>query len=480
MKIKSIKVIEGKNKWSDTKDKLIHMVLDLGEYEQKPSNKIEGFYERIKEHLPSLKSHRCSEGKPGGFLKRIKEGTWMGHIIEHIALELQTLAGYDTGWGRTRGVKGQKGVYNVIFNYEDEECGKLAAREAYNVVNNIINDRNPQIDRIVKKLKPKNLQENIRRILREEGFIPLPIRRRISTDDLEEAFDYALETMTTYIDNPNSILYKEKKPSLWVFSKFVIDYTVTLIEQEYFTNDNRIYFSDTDEDDETYHEKIRQPLLRHYGKRIKEKYDEVMSSNDEEIIQESIRRILREETNSDDVKSRQEEAAELIKRYGHYSSPDLRYITRPLYAYIEYENFGRLKELGVKYRFTPISEINLNGALSRFIKERGVFNGIGGSIIRLYNDEPVTKSDISRIKRKIQNIIDEFNTKLRTNYQIDGVVGEKSSDTLRNQLNQKLTDSEFNMEPTYNNIGIKISRGFEDEYLATIPMDEIDKPQMLD
>ena len=102
MKIKSIDIIKGKNKWSGSKTKLVHMVLDLDEYEEKPSNKIEGFYERIKEYLPSLKTHRCSEGKPGGFLKRIKEGTWMGHIIEHVALELQTLAGYDTGWGRTR------------------------------------------------------------------------------------------------------------------------------------------------------------------------------------------------------------------------------------------------------------------------------------------------------------------------------------------------------------------------------------------
>jgi len=208
------------------------------------------------------------------------------------------------------------------------------------------------------------------------------------------------------------------------------------------------------------------------GKEFKNKEDK--------NLQEQIRKVLREEVNSDDSKTRQEEAADLIKQYGHFSSPDLRYITRPLYSYIEYENFGRLKELGVKYRFTPISEINLNGALSRFIKERGVFNGIGGNIIRLYNDEPVTKSDISRIRRKIQNIIDEFNSKLRTNYQIDGVVGDKSSDTLRNQLNQKLTDGEYSTEPTYNNIGIKISRGFEDEYIATIPMDEIDKPQMLD
>ena len=169
MKIKSINIIDGKNKWSESKDKLIHMVLDLGVYENKPSDKIEGFYERIKEYLPSLKSHRCSEGKPGGFFKRIKDGTWMGHIIEHVALELQTLAGMNTGWGRTRGVKGQKGVYNVVFNYENKDSGKLAAREAFNVVNDIINDIDPEIDKIVKKLKPKrNLQEHIIRILREE------------------------------------------------------------------------------------------------------------------------------------------------------------------------------------------------------------------------------------------------------------------------------------------------------------------------
>jgi hypothetical protein len=117
----------------------------------------------------TLQSHRCSEGKPGGFFKRIKDGTWMGHIIEHVALELQTLAGMNTGWGRTRGVKGQKGVYNVVFNYENKDSGKLAAREAFNVVNDIINDIDPEIDKIVKKLKPKrNLQEHIIRILREE------------------------------------------------------------------------------------------------------------------------------------------------------------------------------------------------------------------------------------------------------------------------------------------------------------------------
>ena len=122
-----------------------------------------------------------------------------------------------------------------------------------------------------------NLQDIIRRILKEGGFIPTPIRRRISPNDIEEAFNYSLETNTKSMDNPNSVIYKEKDPTLWVFAKFVIDDMITLIEQEYFNDDNRIYFSDNEEDYESYHEKIRQPLLRHYGKRIKEKYKEVMS-----------------------------------------------------------------------------------------------------------------------------------------------------------------------------------------------------------
>ena len=103
LKIISIKTIEGKNKWHHSKDKLIHMILDLGEWEKFPSDKIPNFYDNIKRHLPSMEDHRCSPGRKGGFFSRVRKGTWLGHIIEHIALELQTLAGDDTGFGRTRG-----------------------------------------------------------------------------------------------------------------------------------------------------------------------------------------------------------------------------------------------------------------------------------------------------------------------------------------------------------------------------------------
>jgi len=101
MKVVEIKVLRGPNYWSVRRPRLIEMKLDL-EMEQKPSNKIKGFADRLQNLLSGLYEHQCSEGVPGGFLSRLKKGTWMGHIIEHVALELQTIAGMDMGFGRTR------------------------------------------------------------------------------------------------------------------------------------------------------------------------------------------------------------------------------------------------------------------------------------------------------------------------------------------------------------------------------------------
>ncbi|HNE48777.1 MAG TPA: hypothetical protein PK806_06320, partial [Saprospiraceae bacterium] len=129
MKILEINAMRGPNYWSIRRHKLIVMRLDLEDLEDRPTNKIPGFLDRLKELLPSLYEHRCSEGYAGGFYHRIEEGTWMGHVIEHIALEIQTLAGMDVGFGRTRetGVPGQ---YHVVFAYLEEEVGRFAARAA--------------------------------------------------------------------------------------------------------------------------------------------------------------------------------------------------------------------------------------------------------------------------------------------------------------------------------------------------------------
>lgn len=129
MRIIDIRCVNGPNFWSVRKCKLVVMKLDLEEFEERPTNRIEGFYERLKLVLPTLQTHFCSEGHPGGFFERVKDGTWMGHVIEHIALEMQTLADMDCGFGRTRGT-GEYGVYHVVFEYKDKEAGVLAAESA--------------------------------------------------------------------------------------------------------------------------------------------------------------------------------------------------------------------------------------------------------------------------------------------------------------------------------------------------------------
>ncbi len=137
MKIREINAMRGPNYWSVRRHKLIVMVLDLEEMEALPSNKIDGFYERLKAMFPTMYEHRCSVGEPGGFFQRVEEGTWMGHIIEHIALEIQTLAGMDVGFGRTRGY-GEVGVYNVVFAYMEESVGRYAAEVSVKICEALI------------------------------------------------------------------------------------------------------------------------------------------------------------------------------------------------------------------------------------------------------------------------------------------------------------------------------------------------------
>jgi cyanophycin synthetase len=129
MKIIKIQALRGANIWSSYRKNLIQMRLDLQDMEQRPTNLIAGFRQRLEQALPSLVEHECSEGVRGGFFSRVEEGTWMGHVVEHIALELQTLAGMDTGYGRTRSTR-EYGVYNVIFSYVDEQAGRYAGEAA--------------------------------------------------------------------------------------------------------------------------------------------------------------------------------------------------------------------------------------------------------------------------------------------------------------------------------------------------------------
>lgn len=144
--------MRGPNYWSIRRHKLIVMVLDLEEMEERPSNSIAGFKERLEAMFPSMYEHRCSVGTPGGFFSRVEEGTWMGHIVEHIALEIQTLAGMDVGFGRTRGY-GEKGVYNVVFAYMEESVGRFAAKAAVDICEALIKNKTYDLPSAIQRMR---------------------------------------------------------------------------------------------------------------------------------------------------------------------------------------------------------------------------------------------------------------------------------------------------------------------------------------
>lgn len=152
MKIIEIRAMRGPNYWSVRRPKLIQMKLDLEELEELPTNKIAGFKEKLEKLIPSLYTHRCSELVEGGFFKRVEEGTWMGHVIEHIALELQTLAGMDTGFGRTRGT-GKHGEYFVVFDYIEEEAGIMAAKFSVKIIEQLLSGEETDLENYIQQLR---------------------------------------------------------------------------------------------------------------------------------------------------------------------------------------------------------------------------------------------------------------------------------------------------------------------------------------
>jgi cyanophycin synthetase len=159
MKILKIQALRGPNIWSINRKKLIQMRLDLEELEQFPTNKIEGFRERIENMFPNMIEHRCSEGCRGGFFSRIERGTWMGHVIEHIALEIQTLAGMETGFGRTRETK-IPGIYNVVFSYAEENVGLFAAESSVNIAQSLVTGAEYNVEADIQKMR--EIRERVR------------------------------------------------------------------------------------------------------------------------------------------------------------------------------------------------------------------------------------------------------------------------------------------------------------------------------
>ncbi|MBA3045604.1 MAG: cyanophycin synthetase [Candidatus Thermoplasmatota archaeon] len=149
MNIEEIRALWGPNYYS--RYPAIYMLLDIGELEERPSDTIPDMKDRLLKLIPTMMEHRCSPGYPGGFLERVGEGTWAGHIVEHVAIELQCLAHMDVGFGKTLGTDA-KGVYKVVFRYRDPEVGVEAGKAAVMIVDALFNNKPIQIKPIITRL----------------------------------------------------------------------------------------------------------------------------------------------------------------------------------------------------------------------------------------------------------------------------------------------------------------------------------------
>jgi cyanophycin synthetase len=117
---------------------MIRIELDLGALEEFPTNKLEGFTDRLLQALPGLREHGCSYGEAGGLVRRMHEGTWLGHVAEHAALELQCMAGSRLTRGKTRSVKDRERHYYVMYTYLDEQLGLPAGRLALELIDSLL------------------------------------------------------------------------------------------------------------------------------------------------------------------------------------------------------------------------------------------------------------------------------------------------------------------------------------------------------
>ena len=139
MKIESTDVFVGPNIWAHFP--VIRHVIDLGELENWPTGKLgDAFVEPLLEILPGLHEHGCSYKEAGGFVRRLREGegTWLGHVMEHVAIELQNVAGSEVTFGRTRSIDGRPGHYNMVFQYKDKAVGREASDLAMKLLQSLL------------------------------------------------------------------------------------------------------------------------------------------------------------------------------------------------------------------------------------------------------------------------------------------------------------------------------------------------------
>lgn len=213
MKIKRVRYLKGPNYFSYKPTMWIE--LDLEELEFQPSNLIPYFTDRLLTAIPSLHSHTCSLGYEGGFVVRLNEGTWMGHILEHMALELQYLAGIPVRRGKTL-TSDKKGIYFVTYDYKEPKSGFYSFEAAMEIVNRILNgedeiDAKPYIDKIESLYYENKLGPSTEAIFNAAFDKEIPVERvgeqsmlRLGTGSKQKFVQATITSQTSYLAVENS------------------------------------------------------------------------------------------------------------------------------------------------------------------------------------------------------------------------------------------------------------------------------------
>ena len=181
MKILKILSLRGPNIWANFP--VLEAWVDLEELKDSPSDELPGFNDRLMSWLPSMIEHRCSIGERGGFFERLRRGTWPGHILEHVTLELQSLAGSEAGYGRARETS-QEGVYKVVVEYQDEDFAKACMHAGLELVLAAIYDRPYDVQAEVKRLSELNQEMRLGPSTR--AIVDAAVRRGIPSRRLSE------------------------------------------------------------------------------------------------------------------------------------------------------------------------------------------------------------------------------------------------------------------------------------------------------
>lgn len=200
-------VLSGRNIYSHTP--VIQMLVDLRNLTGKTTTYFDNFNNTLLALFPRLAHHHCSTGEKGGFVAKLRSGTYFGHVFEHLTLELQALLGYDVFFGKTR-VKQSPSIYNVIFEYHNENVAIECAKQSINIIECIIEQRTIELDSILRNLT--NLKEHYelgpssRAIFDEAKKRGIPVRRLGSESILELGYGkYAKRIQATLLDSTSCI-----------------------------------------------------------------------------------------------------------------------------------------------------------------------------------------------------------------------------------------------------------------------------------